>query len=167
MFIVDMPQNQPSISHVEKISASVAAKSAVKNADWVIGVCHLSENPYEKQSAVNVMSVQLDATRYIFDHTHRVVKGPSRITVIRPPVHGTLEHLADGQLAYYPAERFLGKDATTLDLSIGKTKIRIAYVFIVMKVRASSDDGPDEFQQYCPAKKRVWRINVPPHGAEP
>jgi hypothetical protein len=162
---INLPDMTPAIPLAPMARAGAASKDRIKPYDWLIGVCHLSENPFDARSAANLLGIIEDATQYLHGHGARPLRGSPRIAVLEPPAHGRMFEKYPGQFAYYPASGYYGADEAAVLLTIGDRKIRMQYTYIVMRSVPSFEEGPDEFQQFCPEKKRVWRIIVPSKGA--
>lgn len=97
----------------------VALAQKTQQSDLTIGVCHLSENPYDATSAVNTMSPALALKNY-YSRVGQKAFEDFRITIDRLPTHGKLEDIGKGNYAYYPHDGFRGNDRATLNGSVGR-----------------------------------------------
>ncbi len=147
--------------------ASVAAHGqAIREAepqkfDRTIGICHLSENPFDPTSAVNSMSPALAIKNYFRVQEHRKIGGQANYRVLRAPVHGTLLGPENDGFVYYPENGFFGNDRASILVELSNKKIRVEYFFRVMtSIPQQYESEPDIYEQgYCPKKARVWKIS--------
>jgi hypothetical protein len=129
--------------------------------DRTIGVCHLSENPFEPTSAVNGLSPYLVVKNYFRVQERRKVEGIANFGVLKMPTHGTLEGPVNGGFAYFPENGFLGNDRATLVVKAGGKTVKIEYFFRVMRsIPDDHESKPTVYEQgHCPIKARVWKIS--------
>lgn len=140
--------------------ASTAQRS-VEQFDRVIGICHLSENPFVPKSAVNVLSPPQELAVYFRKQEHYTIEGKPRVSVMQMPAHGRLEDIGDGNYAFYPEMGYIGNDRATLLIEVAGKKVRMDYFFNVMQSIPQQYEGePSIYKQgYCPKKVRVWKIS--------
>ncbi|MBK7685754.1 MAG: hypothetical protein IPJ25_06830 [Rhodocyclaceae bacterium] len=87
MFVVDVP-NFPAQEQPLTVTVATAAQGNAQKFDRVIGVCHLSENPFDPTSAVNVLSPAEEATLYFRQRDHLKIGAQSSTSVLKIPAHG-------------------------------------------------------------------------------
>jgi hypothetical protein len=143
------------------LASSAIALGATQPFDRVIGVCHLSENPYDPTSAVNSMSVADEAVWYLKEKDHYKIEGQPIVDVFQVPAHGVLVDDGGGNYVYYPEKGYLGNDRATLLVAVGGKKVRMEYFFRVMQtIPQQYETGPSQYEaSNCPTKSRVWRIS--------
>lgn len=133
-------------------------QSTARQFDRVIGICHLSENPFDPTSAVNSMSTPLAIKNYFRNEEHYKIEGQANVSVLQLPAHGTLEDVGKGNYAYYPEKGYIGNDRATLLVEVGGKKIKVEYFFRVMKSVPDSE-GLDPYKDFCPKKLKLWKIS--------
>jgi len=138
--------------------SAATAWGATPPFDKVIGVCHLSENPYDPTSAVNAMNPSLAIRNYYRVEEHYKIEGQPSVSILQMPAHGTLEDVGKGYFAYYPEKGYLGNDRASLLVEVGGKKVRMEYFFRVMQ-QVPDQDGVDPYADNCPNKVRVWKIS--------
>lgn len=89
MFIMDVP-NIPAQEPPLMVADASAAQNTAQKYDRVIGVCHLSANPYVPLSAVNSLSPPLAIKGYYRNEEHYKIEGQASVSVLQMPVHGVL-----------------------------------------------------------------------------
>ncbi|MES2049933.1 MAG: hypothetical protein V4447_16145 [Pseudomonadota bacterium] len=158
MFVMDVP-NLPFQESVVS-NASATTQPNTQKFDRVIGVCHLSENPYDTLSAVNTMSPALVIENYFFDRGQKA-PGKAKATVMKMPDHGKLEDVGDGNYAYYPDKAYKGGDRATLMVEMSGKKVKMEYFFRVMQtIPQEYEDSPSPYElSGCPKKVPVWKIS--------
>lgn len=140
------------------VADASTAQNTATQYDRVIGVCHLSENPFDPTSAVNSMSPPLDTKNYFRVQEHYKIEGQPSVSVLQVPAHGTLVDDGGGDYVYYPEKGYLGNDRASLLVDMGGKKIRMEYFFRVMQ-QVPDQDGVDPYADNCPNKVRVWKIS--------
>lgn len=153
--IPSIPSQEPPVMVAD---ASSVQSSAPQQVDRVIGVCHLSENPYDPTSAINSMSPPLDTKNYFRVHEHYKIEGQPSVSVLQIPTHGTLVDDGGGDYVYYPEKGYLGNDRATLLVELGSKKVRMEYFFRVMQ-HVPDQEGVNPYADNCPNKVRVWKIS--------
>ena len=161
MPLIDLPLPPFATSEIvieRRVRDMVAPKT-----DWVIGVCHLSENPFVPKSAANVMEPLLEIKSYFTERKLRAIEGQASVSVLKTPTHGALENQGDGYFAYDPEKSYIGNDRATLLVELGSKQIRVEYFFRVMQtIPQQYETEPSIYEQgYCPKKARVWKISTP------
>lgn len=157
MFIMDVP-NIPVQEPPLMVADASAAQNTAQKYDRVIGVCHLSANPYDPTSAQNTMSPPLAVKNYYYNYEKYKIQGPSSVSVLKMPEHGKLSDEGGGSYSYLPEEGYLGNDRTTLLVEVGGKKVRMEYFFRVM-TSVHEGEGVDPYEDNCPEKVRVWKIS--------
>lgn len=139
-------------------ATAAQGSSAPRQVDRVIGVCHLSENPFDPTSAVNSMSVADEAVWYLENIDHSKVRGQPSVSILQTPAHGNLLDGGNGNYAYLPEKGYLGNDRATLLIEVGGKKVRMEYFFRVLQ-QVPDQEGVDAYADNCPKKVRVWKIS--------
>lgn len=160
MFIMDVP-NIPAQEPPLIVADASASQGAARAYDRVIGVCHLSANPFVPKSAVNVLNPAMAIKNYYRVEEKFKITGQFNISVLQMPLHGILENEGEGYYAYYPEKGYLGNDQASLLVEVGGKKIKMEYFFRVMQsVSPEAEGEPSIYEQgYCPTKARVWKIS--------
>lgn len=140
-------------------AGATATQVALQKYDRVIGVCHLSANPFDPTSAVNVLTPQMAIKNYYRIEEHYMIEGQASISVLSTPTHGVLEGPVNGAYVYYPEKGYLGNDRATLLVEVGGKKIRMEYFFRVMTT-VFEGEGSDPYADNCPEKVDVWKIST-------
>ncbi|WP_301102657.1 matrixin family metalloprotease, partial [Propionivibrio sp.] len=164
MLVMDVP-NIPAQEPPLMVAQATAAQNSAQKFDRVIGVCHISDNPYDPTSAVNAISPAEETVLYFRQREHRKIEGQASVSVLKMPAHGVLEGPVNGIFAYYPEKGFIGNDRATLLVEVGGKKVKMEYFFRVMKDISFIDDEeePSAHERgYCPVKARVWKISSTP-----
>lgn len=143
--------------HTEQVEFKAPRK--MHGYDEVIGICHLTANPFDPEWEGGLSPV-LAVTNYLRKKEGRIVKGSARVTVLNMPLRGSLLSSTGEHFVYEPEAGFLGNDRATLLVEIDRKRIRVEYFFRVMEtVPSSPEEGPSVYEQgYCPTKARVWKI---------
>lgn len=152
-------QLPPSASKYQPGTTADTPVSRHEAVDRAIGVCHLSENPYDPTSAVNSMSPALDVKNYFRNSERLTLAGAAKVSILQKPTHGAVEGDEEGDFAYYPEKGFLGNDRASLLLEIAGKTVRVDYFFRVMR-QIPDQEGIDAYADNCPKKVRVWKISA-------
>ncbi|HEX19772.1 MAG TPA: hypothetical protein ENG78_03005 [Acidiferrobacteraceae bacterium] len=181
MLVMDIPPDVPA-QHASVViaQASQIQKSKAKT-DRTVGICQALSNPAISSipgatvSAYNTFTPPLAVKNYFRIVENRTVKGPSTVTVLENPKHGTLKDLGTivydqrgraikdtGQrsYSYLPKTGYLGKDRATLLVEIGGFKVKLVYFFQVEPV---VDYKVEEI--VCP-NGRYWKISINPNDPD-
>ncbi len=161
MPIADMPHTPPLDTPVI-IAQAPAAATAPATINRSIRVCRaLSNMPGGNNvTSLNTLTPADDVVNYFYVLEKTAVAGPAKVTVLKPPAHGTLEDV--GTVAfnetwhyvrdtgvesynYLPDAGYLGADSATLLVSIGNYKVTTQYEFHVSQTLSSAG-----VQQLCP-----------------
>jgi hypothetical protein len=161
MLAMDIP-NVPAQETPLMVAATTMAQTSVQKFDRVIGVCHLSENPFVPQSAVNVLEPADEAVMYLRQEEHSKITDQANTSVLNMPEHGVLENEGKGYFAYYPKKGYIGGDRATLLVDVGGKKIKMEYFFRVMRSIPQGDDvAPSPYKTSgCPKEEAVWKIST-------
>lgn len=89
MFVMDVP-NIPAQEPPLIVADASALQGKTQKYDSIIGVCHLSANPFVPQSAVNSLSPPLELKNYFRINEHYKIEGKANVSVIQMPTHGAL-----------------------------------------------------------------------------
>ena len=147
---------------IEHRAHGTAERMTVQKVDVVIGICHLSENPFDPRSAVSVMGVVDEAVWYLKKREDPKTKDQARVTVLQMPKHGILKDVGGGNFAYDPTKGYIGEDRATLLVELDGKTVKMEYYFRVMQaIPQSYETGPNKYQQSnCPRKSAVWKIST-------
>jgi hypothetical protein len=80
--------------------------AAQAGQDRVIGICHLSANPYDPTSAQNSLSPPVAVKGYYFNYEKKKIQGPATVRVLKMPEHGKLIDGGGRELCLFTGERF-------------------------------------------------------------
>jgi len=81
MVAIEMP-----IVHIVAVTATVGRQKFSLGA---VGICHLSENPGEKGSAVNMLSIPAEVKFYMLQEKIKI-RGDIKIDILQKPEHAEL-----------------------------------------------------------------------------
>lgn len=160
MFAIDVPDFLNEKAPVSQVVTD--HRLQIQKVAMTIGVCHLSENPYDVQSAVNTLSPAPELKLHFWRLGKKLI-GEIKLTVIQSPKHGKLEDIGKESFAYYPDKDFKGRDRASMQAEVGGVVIRIEYFFqVVQSIPQDYEDGPSPYKlSGCPNSQRVWNISAP------
>lgn len=176
MPILDMPNVPPLDTPVIIASAAQAQRGAARTPGTV-RVCRALSNPPPAYMVAtqNTVTPASDVASYFYSTEKRTLSGPSTVTVLEKPLHGTLQDVGtvvfnetmhsvrDTGLESYnytPDNGYIGVDRVTMLVSIGDFKVKTEYVF---QVAASMNN--DTSKLLCPKPfSRVSAVSVPSLG---
>lgn len=160
MFAIDVPDFLNEKAPVSQVVTDHRLQN--QKVAMTIGVCHLSENPYDVQSAVNTLSPAVMLRSYLW-RIKRKRLGEVKLTAIQSPKHGKLEDIGKESFAYYPDKDFKGRDRARMLAEVDGVVIRIEYFFqVVQSIPQDYEDGPSPYKlSGCPNIQHVWKISAP------
>jgi hypothetical protein len=161
------------VTQAQVIAQASQARQVVANAKRSIGVCFMIENPtLPAREGLNLLSPVAITRGYFNSIEHQALEGASKVTVLQPPVHGTLEDLGtfvrdgfngplkdSGERNYrYSAKAgYVGQDSVTLLVEKGGYKITVTFFLHVLKAPIGND--AILIEELCPNGEPLWRIS--------
>ena len=162
MFVLDVPLDVPPQFAPVLIAQTNQAQRGDANADRIVGVCQLIDNPANPPlSAGNVISPILSAKHYFRQLEGRSISESAQVSVLESPVHGELKDLGAGLYRYMPSSpAYVGQDRATLLVEVEGMKVKMIYFFNIMSGVPGDTEGYDPYhdKKLCPNGHR-WRIS--------
>ena len=161
MFFIEMPDVPPQYQQVMLVQAAQSPQTKAQY-DRLVGVCHPIESVGMAPSAVNSMEPVGSLKDYFYSQEKKTLEGPSTVTVLEQPKHGTLKDngtfvidadtrvrtdTGERRYRYLPNPGYVtGQDRAVLLVEIAGLKVKMVYTFHVVDVL---DDESDEI--FCPS----------------